>query len=763
MSFRRAKAGLGLPDREEILSFISKSDSPVGKREIAKAFRLKGSDKISLKKLLKDMTEEGLLDGNKSAFHRMGGIPKVTILRVCEINDDEVIAKPDKWSPEASNPPPKILIKENRSHRKGRTLALGLQDRVLARTEDTTEGWTAYVIKRLPPTSDGLLGVIEIDSKGTAWLAPIDKRVRFSTKVSSLGGAVAGQLVLGEKAGRSDRSSVNITKVIGDPLKPKNFSLIAIAKHGIPHIFPEEAIEEATLAAKLTLNEEHRDDLRHLPFIAIDPPDARDHDDAIWAQPDGDGHFDAAIAIADVSYYVRAGSHLDKEARRRGNSVYFPDRVVPMLPEILSSDVCSLKAGQDRAAIVCHLKFDSNGSILKKNFRRALVNLKSNFSYEVAQSLVINGDAPKHLSDLWAAWIPLRKARIKRDPLELDLPERRVFLNEDGLIDKISIRDRLDAHLLVEDFMIAANVAAAQVLEQKNSPVVYRVHESPSREKLIALRDYLATFDRKLALGQVITPSLFNTHFRNHEDDGERVQIMEAILRSQMQAYYSPTNNGHFGLSLASYAHFTSPIRRYSDLLIHRALNQSFDLEQPKPSGSFIKNIVLSEKDNSNLKPIADAISQTERRAMEAERETTDRYMASWLSNRIGDIFETRITGVQSFGFFATILDLGGDGLVPISTLGDEHFWYSEKESALIGEDTGKRYAVGDRIELKLAEANKLTGSLKFVPVEASIEKIDVRGRFDRKSGKGRGQTHIKLGRSGRPRNIRHQTRRKRY
>jgi len=758
---KKTRRPIGLPSKEQILEFIQSSDTPAGKREIAKAFGLKGQEKITLKRILKDMAEEGLIDGKKTAYHRMGGVPKVTVLRVVEIDDGEAIAIPDNWSPDAPGKPPRITIRELKGRGGKRLPALRTGDRVLSRTEETDRGWIAHPMKKLPARTEGLMGVVELDGSGKAWLVPIDKRVRNSTRIADVGEAEEGQLVIAERIGRSERAGVKVVEVIGDPLAPKSFSLIAIAKHGIPHVFAEETLLEAETAAQLELSEQHREDLRHVPIVAIDPADARDHDDAIWAEPDGQGGFNAIVAIADVSFYVRPGSALDKEARKRGNSVYFPDRVVPMLPEVLSANVCSLKEGVDRAAMVCHLHVDKDGAVNKTRFTRAIVRIHHNIAYEDAQAAIDDGSAPKHLADLWNCWRSLEKARHARDPLELELPERRVVLDEQGQIAEIAVRERLDAHRVVEDFMIAANVAAAKALEAKTAPVVYRVHEPPARDKLIALRDYLATFGRKLALGQVITPSLFNRMLKDVSDESEKAQVMEAVLRSQMQAYYGPTNAGHFGLALGSYAHFTSPIRRYSDLLVHRALVDAYKLEQPKTDLDLPDFTGLSDRDRSSLQQVSDAISQTERRAMEAERDTIDRYVAAWLSARVGEVFDTRITGVQAFGFFATILGMGGDGLVPVSTLGREHFLYEEASQSLIGEDSGTTYSSGDRLKLKLAEANALTGSLKFVPVDADGNEIEPRGarpapRFGhKKQGK-----HM-VAKRGRPKNIRHQGRKR--
>ncbi|MBB4856816.1 ribonuclease R [Novosphingobium chloroacetimidivorans] len=795
-----AKRAPGLPSRQQILEFIQESSEPAGKREISRAFGLQGQEKIQLKALLKDMAEEGLIDGKRTAYHRMGGVPKVTVLRVIDIDDGEAVAVPDSWQPDDATPPPRIrLIEKGAGGARGgqRPPALKKGDRVLARTEESNGHLRGYPMKKIATREEQVLGVVEIDAAGKGWLAPVDKRIRNAMPISDLGGAEKGELVLAEPAGRSPRSGLKVTQVLGEPLAPRAFSLIAIHKHGIPNVFSQEMLDEAERAAKLPLSPDHREDLRHLPIVAIDPSDARDHDDAIWAEPDGEGGFHALVAIADVSFYVRPGSETDREARKRGNSVYFPDRVVPMLPEVLSADVCSLRSGEDRAAMACHMRIDGRGRVTEWRFTRALVRIAEVIAYEEAQrridaatlsddvqdpvrversrdtsapdqrvstSLDTNGDRPEQVSlevlqNLWSAWKALATARADRDPLELELPERRVMLDQQGRIAEIAVRERLDAHRVVEDFMIAANVAAAKALEAKVAPVVYRVHEAPSREKLIALKDYLATFDRKLALGQVITPGLFNRMLKDVADESEKALVMEAVLRSQTQAYYGPRNAGHFGLSLGSYAHFTSPIRRYADLLVHRALVDAYQLEQPAPSNGLPKTSGLSERDRDDLSRVSDAISKSERRAMEAERETIDRYVAAWLSSRVGETFPTRITGVQKFGFFATIIGLGGDGLVPVSTLGDERFHYDERAQVLVGEHSGTKYASGDRLPLKLAEANPLTGALKFELVEGGSNGVEPRGRpLPSKPPRGK---HL-VGKRGRPSNIRHQGKKKR-
>jgi ribonuclease R len=736
---RQTRPNSGLPSRKAILDFIASSDQPAGKREIARAFGLHGHDKIMLKGLLKDMADEGLIDAAPGrAFHKAGGVPKVTVLRVVDVDDGNVWAVPEQW--QAETPPPKLRVIE-----RGRKGALGLGDRILARTEEKGAGIIAHPMKKLAKSAELLLGVVRKEGD-KHWLSPVDKRERREFAISELGEARAGDLVLAEPSGRPPRVTARVDAVLGDPFAPRSFSLIAIHKHGLRDEFREEAIDEAVRVAKLPLGD--REDLTHLPIVAIDPIDARDHDDAIWAEAREDGGWNAIVAIADVSYYVRPASELDKEARARGNSVYFPDRVVPMLPETLSADICSLKQSEVRAALACHMVIDPNGALKSWRFTRAKICVAANIAYEHAQAAIDGSGGEvepqlveKALKPLWGCWRALLAARNKRQPLELDIPERRVVLDEKGRILSVAPRERLDAHRLVEDYMIAANVAAAKALEAKKAPVMYRVHEAPGREKLIALKDYLATFGVEFALGQVIRPATFNHIIERIGDADFRPEVMEQLLRTQMQARYGPETLGHFGLALGSYAHFTSPIRRYADLLVHRALVATNRLgEGALPPG-----------EGDTFDRIGEHISMLERRAMEAERDTVDRYVAAFLADRVGQLVDCRITGVQPFGFFATVESLGGDGLVLAATLGNEYFRYDEKARSLIGDDTGETYRVGMRLQLRLAEANPASGALRFELPEGSYGGPS-RPRTDRQRP---------TGRRGRPANIRHQGRRR--
>jgi ribonuclease R len=732
----------GLPTQAQILHFIETSDVPAGKREIAKAFGLTAQEKIALKAMLKDMADEGLIDGAPGrAFHKMGGLPKVTVLRVADVDDGgNVWAVPDRW--EAETPPPRLRVRERKRG------ALGIGERILARTEEAGNGWIAHPMKVLAKASEQVLGVLRREGE-RFWLTGVEKKDRREFPVSDTGGAEAGDLVMAEMTGRPPRISVRVVQRLGDPFAPRSFSLIAIHKLGIPDVFTGDTLDEAARVSQQPLGDD-REDLTHLPIVAIDPADARDHDDAVWAAPDDDpanaGGWQAVVAIADVSFYVRPGSEIDREARRRGNSVYFPDRVVPMLPEILSAEVCSLKEGEDRAALVCHLQIGKSGALKSWRFTRARVRIAANLAYEDAQAMIDadEGRMIDVLTPLWACWRALAKARDAREPLDLDLPERRVVLDETGRIMSVAPRERLDAHRLIEDYMIAANVAAAKALEAKKAPVMYRVHEPPSREKLVALKEYLETFDVPLALGQVIRPATFNHVLDRVGDADFRPQVMEQVLRTQTQAYYAPANQGHFGLSLGSYAHFTSPIRRYADLLVHRSLVSAYRLGEGG----------LGQTDAAAMDVIGETISGLERRAMEAERDTIDRYVAAYLAEKVGETLSARITGVQNYGFFATVEGIGGDGLMPVRDLGGEYFRFDEAARKLVGEQTGEEYTLGQRIDLRLAEANPVSGAL----------------RFELPGGKGAapGPRHVGSGRKdrvikhrGRPANVRHQGKRR--
>jgi ribonuclease R len=498
---------------------------------------------------------------------------------------------------------------------------------------------------------------------------------------------------------------------IGNVSSEKAISLIALEEHGIPYVFPQSVLDAAESAQPAAMS--HREDWRDVPLITIDPPDARDHDDAVYAEPDpkAPGGFRVTVAIADVSYYVRPGSELDREAQKRGNSVYFPGRVVPMLPERISNDLCSLIEGADRPAMAVRMRFTADGRKVGHSFHRIMMRSAAKLSYEQAQAAIDGRPEGKTapllepiLKPLWAAYSVLARGRDAREPLAIDLPERKVMLAPDGSVERIAIPPRLDAHRLIEEFMIQANVAAAETLETRKSAIVYRIHDEPSFEKLEALREFLGSLDMSFPKAGNLRPSQFNRVLSRVADTPNAVLVNEVILRSQSQAEYAVENIGHFGLNLRRYAHFTSPIRRYADLLVHRALISALKLG---PGG-------MRPQDEGRLERVAAEISVAERRAMAAERDTVDRLIASWLSERIGATFEGRIRGVTRAGLFVELMESGADGFVPISTIGQDFYEFQESHHRLVGRSTGETFRLGDPADVRLVEAVPYAGTLRL-------------------------------------------------
>jgi ribonuclease R len=517
----------------------------------------------------------------------------------------------------------------------------------------------------------------------------------------------AEQIGARKNGGRLGLPQARITQRLGDPSGAKAVSLIAIHQHGIPDTFPDAVVAEAQAAQPALLA--NRTDLRHLDLVTIDPVDARDRDDAVLALPDTDGGHIIWVAIADVAHYVRPASLLDREARMRGNSTYFPDRVVPMLPDTLSGDLCSLHQDVDRACLAVEMRFDAHGQKRSHRFVRGLMRSRASLNYAQVQAAIDGAPDGQTLPlldsvlrPLYAAYGALKTARNLRQPLDLELPERKIILSDDGVVTSVAFRDRFDAHKLIEECMIAANVAAAEELNARKSPLLFRVHEEPSPEKLDALREVAQASGFVLAKGQVLQTAHLNRLLAQAAgtDFDELMNI--TTLRSMTQAYYSPQNFGHFGLALRNYAHFTSPIRRYSDLIVHRALIAAHGWGDDG----------LTPWDIEHLADTAKQISDTERRSMLAERDTSDRYLAAFLADRIGAEFSGRVSGVQRFGLFVKLDETGADGLVPVRSIGREYFHYDPDMQALIGADSGQRLGAGLRVTVRLAEASPLTGGL---------------------------------------------------
>ncbi|MCB2130159.1 MAG: ribonuclease R [Rhodobacteraceae bacterium] len=711
-----------IPSKTEILDWIAENPGLSAKRDIAKAFGIKGADRIELKRLLKELEAEGTLERRRKSYLDPEKLPPVTILTILPPDrNGDLFARPMEWQGEA--PEPRVFFNPRKADA---PLAEG--DRILARVNEVRGEdyqYEARLIRKIGTNPQKVLGIFRKATEGGR-IVPIDKGSdkEWLVGADATQGARDGELVEAEQAGPKGRMGLpraRIVERLGDPAAPRAVSLIAIHQHGIPDDFPDAVIAEAD--AMTPASPAGREDLRHLPFVTIDPADARDHDDACLAHADDDpknggGHI-VWVAIADVAHYVTPGSALDREARHRGNSTYFPDRVVPMLPDRLSGDLCSLHEGVARAVLAVRMKLDAKGRKLSHRFTRAMIRSVASLDYTEVQE-ARDGRANERCTDLlpgviaplYAAYEATKTARALRQPLDLDLPERKIELNEKGDVVSVAIKERLDAHRLIEEFMILANVAAAEELLRLRRPLLFRVHEEPSPEKLDALREVAQASGFTLAKGQVLRTEHLNRLLAQAEGSDFDELLNITTLRSMTQAYYAPENFGHFGLALKNYAHFTSPIRRYADLIVHRALIL----------GHGWGDDGLSPQDTGMLAETARHISETERRSMAAERDTTDRYLAAYLSERVGNEFTGRVSGVARFGLFVKLDETGADGIIPIRTLGREFFHFDAKAQSLMGADTGTEISVGQRVLVRLAEAVPVTGGLM-------LDLLEIEGR----------------------------------
>ncbi|MEO1345823.1 MAG: ribonuclease R [Pseudomonadota bacterium] len=711
-----------MPSKADILQWISDNPTQTSKRDISRAFGVKGAAKIDLKRLLRELEEEGHLSRRKKTYRDPDKLPPVAVLTVADQTPDgDLLARPMEWQGDGAEPVVMIL------HRASDP-ALGEGDRILARLQEVkgeAHHYEARLIRRIGSNPRKILGLFRKRAEGGR-IKPIDKgdSKEWTVPPGATGGAQDGELVEAEQSGPKDRMGLPRARVIdrlGDPMAPKAVSLIAIHQHGIPDDFPDEVIFEADAMAPAPLGDS--EDLRDMPLITIDPSDARDHDDAVFAHADDDpknegGHV-IWVAIADVAHYVTPGSALDVEARRRGNSSYFPDRVVPMLPDRLSGDLCSLHEGVDRACLAVRMQINAHGEKIGHRFVRGLMRSPASLNYREVQEAMDgtpNDACTPLLEDvirpLYAAHDALKDARAKRQPLNLDLPERKVVLTDDGKVDSVNFSDRLEAHKLIEEFMILANVAAAETLIAKKTPLLFRVHEEPPPEKLETLRDVAESVGLTLAKGQVLKTAHLN-HLLSAAAGTDHSDVVNmSTLRAMTQAYYAPGNFCHFGLALRSYAHFTSPIRRYADLIVHRALITAHGWGDDG----------LTHADIERLESTAEHISETERRSMVAERDTTDRYLAAFLSERVGEDFTGRISGIAKFGAFVRLDGTGADGLLPVRSLGREFFHFDRDAGTLTGSDTGTVIGLGQRVTVRLTEAAPVTGGLE-------LDLVDIDGK----------------------------------
>jgi len=736
------------PSTDAIVAYIRAHPGEVGTREIAREFGLKNADRAELKRILRELADRGTIKKSGKKVAETAALPATVIADITARDaDGELLATPAEWDEVENSEPPKIRIHMPRHARPGAIAGVG--DRALLRVErtDDTEGpaYRGRIIKVIDHAKSRVLGVFRALPDGGGRLIPVDKKQagrELNIAASDSHDAKDGDLVAVDivRSRGFGLASGRVKERFGSVASEKAISLIAIHAHDIPQAFSKEALREAEEARPATLK--GREDWRDMALVTIDPPDAKDHDDAVHAVADPDpnnkGGFIVHVAIADVAFYVRPGSALDRDALIRGNSVYFPDRVVPMLPERISNDLCSLVPGEPRGALAVRMVIGPDGRKRSHSFHRVLMRSAAKLSYAQAQAAIdgkvddITGPllAPI-LEPLYAGYAVVKRARDARDPLDLDIPERKILLKKDGTVDRVIVPERLDAHRLIEEFMILANVAAAEMLEKKALPLIYRVHDEPSLEKVHALQEFLRTLDLPFAKGGPLRPSLFNRVLANVQGADYEALVNEVILRSQAQAEYSAENYGHFGLNLRRYAHFTSPIRRYADLIVHRALIRGLGLGE----GALPESATPDD-----LSEVAAQISVTERRAMKAERETADRLIAHHLADRVGATFQGRISGVTRAGLFVKLDDTGADGLVPIRTLGTEYFNYDEARHALVGSRSGAMHRLGDVVDVRLVEAAPVAGALRFELLGAAETAPRERRRSTPKAARGKTQ-----------------------
>jgi ribonuclease R len=731
----------GLPNRETLLNYLRETGE-ADRAAIARAFGLKGADRRAMRDMLKELEDSSALSRRgRKGFAETGALPDVGVVDVVERDPDgDLLVRLAK-----AQDAPLVVLAPDRQAEAGQ--APGLGDRLLVRFVRQENGeFEARLIKRLGQSAHRILGVVR-KARREVRVEPVDRRTKESLLLppDQAEDLRDGDLVIAQ-VGVSDRrygpKNGKLLEVVGREDEPRAASLIAIHTHGIPMGFSQAAEAEAEAAEPPTLA--GREDLREVPFITIDPADARDHDDAVYAEPDTDeknpGGWVVWVAIADVAAYVRPDSALDREARDKGNSVYFPDRVEPMLPERLSNGLCSLREGENRACMAVRMVFDATGRKRSHRFVRGLMRSAAKLSYEQAQAAADGEPDEKSgpivetiIKPLWTAYGVMKKGRDARSPLAIESMERKIAINPEGEITSITPRASLEAHRLIEEMMIQANVSAAETLEAKRTPQIYRVHDQPSQEKVQALVDFLQTLEISWTKGEAPRTDRFNRLLEQTRETPHAEIVNEVVLRSQMQAIYSTENIGHFGLNLARYAHFTSPIRRYADLIVHRALVRAMGFGDDG----------LSDRDVSQMTATAEMITAAERRAMAAERDATDRYVAAFLSDRIGAEFAGKITGVTRFGLFVRLAETGADGLVPVSKLGGEYFVHDDRAHALVGERTGARWPLGMSVTVRLEEATPITGGLLFemlsdpAPPDSTAPRprLGVRARGDRRPG----------------------------
>lgn len=708
------------PTKAQLLDFIESQQRPISRRDIARAFHIKGSDRIPMKAMLKDLVSEGELAHEDGSYHKHTK-QEYTLVEIYDVDEDgEFVAKPVQWEGKGRKPEVYIFAPKGPHGRKVAGLSVGDRALVTLRRMDKNSFEGRLVRKIEKRAEEQIIGEF-FGNKMGGWIEPTDRRLpaKFSVHINDVGGALTGDLVIASvpPGDRTGFPQAVVGKILGRAEDPRMFSLIGEIEQKLPNKFSPEAIELAEQAKLPSLKD--RDDLRHIPLVTIDGADARDFDDAVWAAPDPkhEGGWEAIVAIADVAYYVRPKDALDKTAVERGNSVYFPDRAIPMLPEALSNEMCSLKPNVDRACVAVHMSIDAKGYVRKFKFVRGLMRSVARLTYTQVQEAVDGKTThltPEFIRDilkpLYGVYGVLLKERMHRCTVDLDLPEQQVIFDKDGHLDRVETRERYDSHRLIEELMIAANVCAATALEDKHKPCMYRIHDRPDPVKVSALGQVMQSIGYPKLKSLDITQSGMNKMLRQAKGHEDEDLVNMLVLRTMAQACYSPNNVGHYGLNLQRYCHFTSPIRRYSDILVHRSLISAFNLGE-------------GGLEPLDFEEVGVAISATERRAMLAERGTMDRFMAAYMAKEQEGEFDGKIVSVTQFGLFIKIEPVGATGYLPLRAMGDDYYTYQARTQELVGRRTRKTFRMGRKIKVGIKQVRTITGSIELTYIPERLEK----------------------------------------
>ncbi len=692
---------------DDVMAYLNTQSGPVSKKDLARAFGAKGDARVALKGVIKDLRAQGLIQTERGG-RRIGitdALPERVVVEITGMDSlGDLMARPLEWT--ATSPAPQIIITKDRL-----SPPAGVGDIVQVKVKPIgNKMYHGEALRRMTAGENHMVGVYE-----NGFVYSVDRRLKQAFSLTGLPRGETLQnkdiVIVDIPLVRERDPRATFVRKIGSADAPFAATLIAIYMHNLPVAFTEAAEKQANKATVPPLGK-HREDLRTIPFVTIDGADARDFDDAVWAEPDtapdNPGGWHLMIGIADVAWYVRPGTALDMDARLRGNSVYFPDRVIPMLPEALSNGVCSLNPNEPRAAMVCEVWIDANGRKKKHTFRRALIQSARRLTYDEVQSAMddhtpIQG-LESEIRHLVGAYTALKKRRDRRGVLAIDVPERQVVLNNRGQIIDVKLRHQLPSMQLIEEMMILANVAAAETLEDKAAPTMYRVHDKPSAQKIETLGAFLQSIGQAAELKENPTPADFNVILAHAKGTARDQAVNELVLRAQAQAVYSPDNIGHFGLALDRYAHFTSPIRRYADIMVHRALIKVLKLGEG----------ALTDEETATFADTARHISYTERQAASAEQSAVDRYITAWMADKVGQAFDARISSVTPFGLFLYVEPYGADGFVPMHAMSGDFYDYDEPAQRVVGRSTGKTYTAGDIVRAVLKECIPITGSLTF-------------------------------------------------